>query len=338
MKKVFLLIITLYSVQNIFAQQTVEAIRKQATTNAQQQDFSGAIQILEQGLQQYPDNLDLLKDEAYLALLNRDYQRSQEIGKKIVVRDDADVQSFQILGMTYKAIASYKEADKMYKAGIKKFPKSGVLYADYGDMLTQYDNKRGAVDEWEKGIAADPNYSSNYYYAAKYYADNDNVFWSTIYAEIFVNMESLTGRTTEIKSLLVNDYKLLLSNHSNLERLKSGGSAFEKAVATSMLTAVETETGNISPEMITAFRAKFLLNWGNNNDTNYPYKLFDYGLQLLRDGMFDAYNQWLFGTTINKNKFDNWVYTHDEEMQNFTQLQKNVLFKMPAEQYYGNSN
>jgi len=61
-------------------------------------------------------------------------------------------------------------------------------------------------------------------------------------------------------------------------------------------------------------------------------------LQLLRDGLFDAYNQWLFGTTINKDKYDNWVYTHSEEMQSFTQFQKNVLFKMPPEQYYGNSN
>jgi len=336
MKKVFLLFIFLYTAQQIFAQETVESIRKQATTSAQQQNFTDAIQTLEDGLKQYPDNIDLLKDEAYIAYLSRDYERSMSIGKKIVDRDDADVQSFQILGLTYKAIASYKEADKMYKEGLKKFPKTGVLYSEYGDMLTQYDNKRGAIEQWEKGIAADPNYSGNYYYAAKYYAD-DNIFWSSIYGEIFVNIESLTKRTAEIKNLLLNDYKNLLSNHSNLDALKNGGTEFEKAVATSMLTAVEPETGDITPEMITAFRTRFLLNWSNTNDNNYPYKIFDFGLQLLREGMFDAYNQWLFGTTINKNKYDNWVYTHDEEMQSFTQLQHNVLFKMPAEQYYGNN-
>ncbi len=335
MKKIFLLLISLYTAQLIYAQQTVEDIRKQAMASAQQEDFTNAIQILEQGLQQYPNNIDILKDEAYISYLGRDYQRSMQIGKTIVGRDDADVQSYQILGLTYKAIADYKDADKLYKTGIKKFPKSGVLYAEYGDMLTQYDNKRGAIAQWEKGIETDPNYSSNYYYAAKYYADNNNVFWSCIYGEIFVNMESLTKRTQEIKNLLLNDYKMLLSNKSNLEVLKSSGTDFEKAVATSMSAAMETETGDISPEMITAFRTRFLLNWSNTSATAYPYHLFDFHLQLLREGMFDAYNQWLFGTTINKNKFDNWVYTHDEEMQNFTQYQKNVLFKMPPEQYYG---
>ena len=335
MKRIFLLVVLLYAFQLVNAQQTVEAIHKQAMAAAQQQDFKGAIQLLENGLEQYPDNIDLLKDEAYIAYLGRDYQRSMRIGKTVVEREDADVQSYQILGLTYKAIASYKDADKMYKAAIKKFPKSGVLYSEYGDMFTQYDNKRDAIIQWEKGIAADASYSGNYYHACKYYADNNNIFWSNIYGEIFINIETLTKRTAEIKEVLLKNYKDLFNNKSNIETIKADGNDFEKAVASSMAGAMETETGNVSPEMITAFRARFLLNWSGTNANNYPYKLFDFQLQLMRDGLFDAYNQWLFGQTINKAKYDNWVYTHDEEMQSFTQFQRNVLFKMPPEQYYG---
>ncbi len=337
MKKFFLFTVLLFAAQSLMAQQSVESIRKQATAAAQQQDFKSAIETLELGLQQYPDNIDLLKDEAYIAYLGRDYQRALKIGKDIVEREDADVQSFQILGLAYKAIADYREADKMYRSALKKFPNSGVLYGDYGDMFIQRDNKREAIVQWEKGIGADANYSSNYYYACKYYADNGNIFWSSIYGEIFVNIETLTKRTTEIKSVLLNNYKSLLGNKSNLESLKTDGNDFEKAVAISMLAAMETETSDISPEMITALRARFLLNWSSEHANTYPYKLFDFHLQLMRDGLFDAYNQWLFGPAVNKNKYDNWVYTHDEEMQGFTQFQRNVLFKMPPEQYYGNN-
>ena len=98
-------------------------------------------------------------------------------------------------------------------------------------MLSQYDNKHGAIVQWEKGIEVDPNYSSNYYYAAKYYADENNIFWSTIYSEIFINIESLTKRTTEIKNILLNNYKLILSGKSNIDNLKANGTDFEKAVA-----------------------------------------------------------------------------------------------------------
>jgi len=317
------------------AQESVEAIRKEATVLAQQGKFSEAIQALDEGLQQYPNNLDLLKDDAYISYLGRDFQRSLQIGKDIAAREDADVQSFQILGLTYKAIANYKEGDKMYKSAIKKFPKSGVLYSEYGDMLAQYDNKRGAIIQWEKGIAADPNYSGNYYYGTKYYADENNIFWSTVYGEIFVNIESLTKRTAEIKSLLLNNYKLILSGKSNVDNLKGNGNEFEKAAALALSNSLETITGDITPEMITALRARFILNWNVSAAATYPYRLFDFHLQLMREGLFDAYNQWLFGTLINKDKYDNWVYTHDTEMQDFTQFQHNVLFKMPPEQYYG---
>ncbi|HVX26935.1 MAG TPA: tetratricopeptide repeat protein [Parafilimonas sp.] len=336
MKKILITTFIVCITHLTYAQQTVESIRKQATASAQQQDFTGAVQILEQGLQQYPDNIDLLKDEAYISYLGRDFQKSLDIGKKITSRDDADVQSYQILGLTYKAIADYKEADKMYKAALKKFPKSGVLYSEYGDMLTQYDNKHEAINQWEKGIQVDPNYSSNYYYAAKYYADEKNVFWSTIYSEIFVNIESLTKRSAEIKNLLLNNYKLILSGQSNINTLKTSGTDFEKAVASSMSVALEpTSSANIIPEMITAFRTRFILNWNSTAATSYPYHLFDFQSQLLREGIFDAYNQWLFGPVINKDRYDNWVYTHDAEMLDFTQFQHNVLFKMPPEQYYG---
>lgn len=43
------------------AQQSVEAIRKEATVFAQQEKFGDAIHVLDQGLQQYPNNLDILK-------------------------------------------------------------------------------------------------------------------------------------------------------------------------------------------------------------------------------------------------------------------------------------
>ena len=37
--------------------------------------------------------------------------------------------------MVYNAIDERKESDKMYKQGIKKFPRSGELFNEYGEML-----------------------------------------------------------------------------------------------------------------------------------------------------------------------------------------------------------
>src|SRR5205823_4936330 len=106
---------------------------------------------------------------------------------------------FQIAGNIYKALGEVKECDKMYKKGIKKFPNSGALYKEYGDLL--WINKDyTAIKQWEKGIEMDPDYSGNYYNACKYYYLSTDKIWSIIYGEIFLNIESMTSRTAEIKN------------------------------------------------------------------------------------------------------------------------------------------
>ena len=56
--------------------------------------------------------------------------------------------------------------------------------------------------------------------------------------------------------------------------------------------------------------------------------------QLIREGMFDAYNQWLFGPVENLAAYDNWTKTHADQYTAFNNFQKTRVFKMPAGQYY----
>ena len=74
------------------------------------------------------------------------------------------------LGDVYKrqALNDTKEAEKIYKKGIKKFPNSGPLYNEYGELLLGQKDYN-AIKQWEKGIEVNPGYSKNYYNACKYY-------------------------------------------------------------------------------------------------------------------------------------------------------------------------
>ena len=94
----------------------------------------------------------------------------------------------------------------MYKQGIKEISRSGELYNEYGEMLWANQDAE-AIRFWEKGIEVDPNYSSNYYNASKFYYFTYDKVWSLIYGEMFINLESYSRRTPEIKSLLVDGYK-----------------------------------------------------------------------------------------------------------------------------------
>lgn len=56
--------------------------------------------------------------------LKRDYAKALDGVKALIDRDDADVVIFQIAGNVYKALEEVKECEKVYKKGLKNFPKA----------------------------------------------------------------------------------------------------------------------------------------------------------------------------------------------------------------------
>ena len=290
----------LFAVYSTSAQEAdSKTIQQTANNYIRQGDYSNAILVLNRALQTNADNLDLQKDLAFAYYLNRDYVHALEIAKNFPDRKDADVQSYQILGMVYKAIEEVKECDKMYRAGIKRFPNSGTLYSEYGEMLWTKKDYSEAIKQWEKGIEVDPNYSGNYYNAVKYYYYTTDKVWTLIYGEIFVNLESYSKRTAEIKTILLDGYKKLFTD-ADLYKGQDTKNDFVKAFLDEMKTQSSYIANNgVTAETLSAMRTKFVLDWFTKYAKSFPFRLFEYHQQLLKAGMFDAYNQWVFGTANN---------------------------------------
>jgi tetratricopeptide (TPR) repeat protein len=297
-------------------------------------DFDNAIVVLNRALEQDKNNLDLQKDLALAYYYKRDYAKALDKVKPMLERDDADVMTYQVGGNIYKALEEVKEADKLYKKALKKFPRSGALHSEYGELLWAGKNY-DAIELWEKGIQLDPSFAGNYYNAALFYYYTKDKAWTLIYGEIFVNMESLTERAAAMKELLLNGYKEKL--FADLDVMKDQDktkSDFAKAFLQTMGKQSVAANRGITTETLTMIRTRFILDWYKNYAAKYPFKLFEYQQQLLREGMFEAYNQWLFGTIESLPIYDNWTKTHVESYNKFTAFQKSRIFKMPAGQYY----
>jgi hypothetical protein len=217
---------------------------------------------------------------------------------------------------------------------LKKFPKSGPLYSEYGELLWARKDY-AAIDQWEKGIETDPAYSGNYYNAALFYFYTKDKVWSLIYGEIFVNMESLSERGAAMKELLLKGYKeKLFAEPDLLKGEENNKSAFAKAFLSVMNKQSAQLTKGITTESLTMIRTRFILDWYENYAVRFPFRLFDYQQQLLREGMFEAYNQWLFGTIENLPAYETWTKTHAEEYNGFSAFLKSRVFRVPPGQYY----
>lgn len=315
-------------------QPEAKTLQETAKTFTRQGDYSNAIMVLTGAVQKEPQNLELLKDLAFNYYLQRDYPKGLNIIRPVTERPDADVQSYQIAGMLYKAIDETKECERLYKAGIRKFPQSGVLYNEYGEMLFARQDNSGAIKQWEKGIEVDPGYSSNYYNACRYYYFTMDKIWSIIYGEVFVNLESYSKRTAEVKDLLLESYKKLYTGGEDVMKDQTTKSPFALACLGLYGSLKPVVAQGVTAESLILLRSKFILGWFEKYNTTYPFRLFQYQQQLLKDGMFDAYNQWIFGAAENLTTFQSWTNVHGDEYKRFTGFQQGRLFKVPEGQYY----
>ena len=297
-------------------------------------DNDNAILVLNKALQTSPNDEQLLQDITLAYYYKKDFAQAQNYAKKLVDLDNVDVTSYQIAGTVYRALEETKEADKLYKKALKKYPNSGALYSEYGELLWGKKDDEGAIDQWEKGIQADPSYAGNYYHASSYYFDTKDKVWSLIYGEIFVNMEYLTERAREIKEQLLKAYKEKLFLNANAGEGKPT-SPFAQAVYDTYAKQAGITGKGVTVETLTMIRTRFVLDWYAKYAAKFPFRLFDYQQQLLRSGMFEAYNQWLFGPIENLAAFDQWTRTNADVYKKFTSFQRGRVFKMPVGQFYG---
>jgi Tfp pilus assembly protein PilF len=328
---IFLLILSLtLSVDRSHAQ-TAGELRENARSFMQQGDFSNATLVLSRALQLEPGNAEIIRDLSLSQFLQKEYNKSLETLTPLLGRDDADEQTYQIAGSIYRQLNNPREAEKTYRKAIKKFPASGPLYNDYGDLLWAQQDLN-AIKQWEKGIETDPSFSKNYFNACKYHALRSNWTWASLYGEIFVNIEPMGSRTPEIKAMLLEGYKkIFLSDKSSAD---SDIRPFETAFRSTLEKQSSLSARGINAETLTMIRTRFLLDWDNQHSGQFPFRLFDLHRQLLREGLFDAYNQWLFGSTEDLAAFQRWTTTHDAEYKAFTKMQRSRIFKLPTGQYY----
>jgi tetratricopeptide (TPR) repeat protein len=309
--------------------QDVEQLITTARGFQRQGDYDNATLVLNRALQQAPNDANIIKELAYCYYLQGSYEKAATEVKKIVDKEEADEQTYQIAGTLYGSMQNFKEADRIYKKGLKKYPGSGSLYSEYGQLLYGKDPGNDAyIKTWEQGIQLDPNYSGNYYNACRYYATAGNYLRAILCGELFANLESYSTRTVEIKNILLDSYKQWFLNNKAVNP-----SSFEQQVATVLNNQAKQTALGITPDVLTAIRTLFVLEWFNSGNERPAYRLFDYHRQLLQQGLFEAYNQWLFGSN-NTAAYQNWVTAHAEENKAFTDFQRGRVFKVPEGQYY----
>lgn len=330
MKKLVTALYGVFSLVISIAQTTTE-LQETARNFMRQGDYANAIIVLNRAIEHDPQNILLAKDLALSQYYAGNYNKALETIKPVLEREEADDQAFQVAGNIYRQLGMNKDCEKMYRKALKRFPNSGALYNDLGELQWAQKNKE-AIKSWEKGIEAEPSFSKNYYNASRYLINTTDYIWALLYAETFLNMEPFSNKTPEIKQLLLDGYKRLFMR-ADITKSSQDKNLFIQAFLTTMNKQSATMAGGVNAESLAMARTRFILDWYSSG-TLPQYRLFDYQRQLLKEGLFDAYNQWIFGAVQNLGAYQNWCVIHNEECKNLYNFQKSRIYKVPEGQYY----
>jgi tetratricopeptide (TPR) repeat protein len=310
--KLILTLLCTFSFSAFFAQENPaskeinEAIKEMDAGN-----FSQSRVILEGVLQKDSTNYDAWYEYAYSYYMQKDYAKALEIMQTQTNHAQATDQLWQMIGNSLDIIGKPEEAIAAYAKGLERFPNSGRLYVESGNIYLIQNKIEQAIPYYEKGIEMAPEFPSNYYRLARIYCNSENEIWGVIYGEIFMNLERNTQRTREISALLYQTYQKALVYEKGQWQISFAKDAspftidFETTIGLAAAAyAIENKKPSINVASLTAIR-KQMLQMLTEQDKAKGMVLYSFWQGIDDMNFWDSYNYWIFAQAPN-DQFEKW--------------------------------
>ena len=295
----------------------VEALYRRAQSSLAAGAYRQAIASYQQAIPLAPEETILYRDLANAYYRSGEFKKAATTIDPVIDDGRGDPIAYALASSIQSGLKEEKKAKKLLDKGIDKFPNSGYLFHERGKLYEEQSDERQALQNWVDGIAADPAYYLNYYDAAKSYLLTTKPVWTIIYGEIFVNLERQTPRSAEARKILLAAYQKFFSTPDLIDVSKyekdgkqKSPESFEQAVRRTLYKLAPVVADGINTENLTMLRVRFTIEWMHRFQNKYSFTLFSSLDELIRQGHFDAYNQWLFGKADNPAEFTSWNNFH----------------------------
>ena len=320
--------------------QNQDALAKISTAVKQMDDgqYDQSEALLQEVIALEPKNFNAWYELAYLYGLKKEHAEAMKTALKAAKLPGASDLAYQLAGTSADYMGDPKKAVELYKQGLQKFPDSGRLLLELGNMAYNSRNFNEALDYFEQGIAAEPAYPSNYLNATAILQNSSDPVWGLLYGEIFMNIERSGKRTRQMSRALYDIYRAALTfGEKDGERVVEYGFTqnnqiknengqlqipFPIVYTMSMELAMPAEATAVDLAMLHELRSRFLEAFFDDSEegTNFGYYysniLFDYQRKVGEAGHFEAYNYWILGQG-DQEALDAWVEGHGEQWDTF---------------------
>lgn len=132
-----------------------------------------ALPIIDQAVQQNPDELSLLRMQWLIHLAAHDYKGGVAMGEKYVALDTAQADAAYFTRQVAALVADSQpqRAAEMAAKGFQKFPSNGEIALTYATTLKQAGQLQQAADIFRRALAANPKLEHGYVQVAQLQVD-----------------------------------------------------------------------------------------------------------------------------------------------------------------------
>lgn len=219
-------------------------------------------------------------------------------------------------------------------------PRSGKDFHTLGMNAIKNNDIDAALELFERGISAEPQYAANYYEAAVIFCRSKNPIWGIMYGEVFMNLELTGNRVDEVSKCIYDAYKNELKfNNDTLTMVTFCSTPMRKIDSLDFVPGNSTESfcnvfepligacasyerNGFDVEALSRIRARMAYAfYALRRDSSHPNIVFEYQLKTLKEELVDAYNHWITRSG-DASAFNAWKNEHDAEWTAFLAWQK----------------
>ena len=121
-----------------------------------------AIKILDDLCKKYQDNYILEYERLLAYYLAKDFKHIVKEGPKFYNHPEVEPQCYQMVGNAQDVLGYSEAAVRTYDEGLKRFPNSGYLYLEKGNIHLQNNRYVEAAECYTHGVEVQPDFASNY--------------------------------------------------------------------------------------------------------------------------------------------------------------------------------
>lgn len=243
----------------------------------------------------HPDNYAVGYELGYALMMKKDYEGAARIFHSLRSHKEADDLTYVMEGNALDYMGRRGDAVRAYREGLGRFPSSGRLMMEMGNIKLSDEQYEVAVEWYVKGVEAEPQLASNYYRAATLLLSSSDAASGLAAGEAFMMLSPSGERSRAMSKALSDAYETLLAADTavgpGLSALRRVAEMKSRLLDSGREEAYGGETGRRVREVEEAIRAA---------------------------GHWTAYCAWLTRMG-DEAKFSGWMAFHENDMERFAQ-------------------